>query len=131
MSRRITRKAEWRARTKNVTDRSSSAEGRSATKGGAALVIQLSGTASVVLGILLVLLGLSIVLLVVDVLRSADLDPKQKAAWVVAFLLGTFFTAVIYFAQGRTSRLGRIASVCMALAILLSLVVISVLVLRM
>ncbi len=84
----------------------------------------------VALGTLIATLVVSILLLVAEVVRSDDLDGKRKLAWVLALVVGSFFTAVIYFAQGRTGRLGRAASVLMVVGILLAIGIIVVLVLR-
>lgn len=75
---------------------------------------------------LLCMLAVSILFLVAEVVASRQLTAKQKLAWIAALLLGTFFTAVIYFAQGKTGRLGRAASVLMAAAIALALGIILV-----
>lgn len=75
---------------------------------------------------LLCMLAVSILLLVAEVAASRQMTAKQKLAWITAFLLGSFFTAVIYFAQGKTGRLGRAASILMAAAIALALGIILV-----
>lgn len=82
------------------------------------------------LALLLALFALSILLLVIEVLRSEDLSASQKLAWALALVVGSFFTAVIYFAQGRTGRLGRIASLVMSAGILMAIGIIVALALR-
>ncbi len=90
--------------------------------------VPLSG--KVALGTLVATLVASILLLIAEVVGSDDLDWRRKLTWVVALVVGSFFTAVIYFAQGRTGRLGRAASVLMVVAILLAIGIIVALVLR-
>jgi ABC-type sugar transport system substrate-binding protein len=82
------------------------------------------------LAVLFLLLVLSLLLLVVEVARADDLSLLQKLAWILALFIGTFFTAVIYFAQGRTGRLGRAASISMSAGILLAIGIIVALALR-
>lgn len=69
---------------------------------------------------------ISIVLLVADAARSPGLSPAARAGWAVAFVVANFFTAVLWFAQGRTGRTGRIGSVALVAAIGLSIAVIVV-----
>ena len=76
----------------------------------------MSATAAL-LFVTLVLFGVSIVLLIVDVLRSPGLSPAARAGWTAAFVVGSFFTAVLWFAQGRTGKPGRLGSVVMVVAI--------------
>ncbi|MER3396254.1 MAG: hypothetical protein C4318_03480 [Acidimicrobiia bacterium] len=90
----------------------------------------ISFSAKITLAVLIGMLLLSLALLAVEVATADDLKPAQKAGWLLALLIGTFFTAVIYFAQGRTGRLGRLASVLIALGILLALGIVAVLALR-
>ena len=56
-------------------------------------------------------LVIPVVLCIIEVLRSDDLSGRAKAAWVASLAIINFFAIIIYFAQGRTGRLGRIASV--------------------
>lgn len=66
------------------------------------------GTASLIA--VLASFGLAILLVIIEVVRDPDLSPKAKAGWVVGLVITNFFAITIYFAQGRTGRLARIAS---------------------
>ena len=71
----------------------------------------------VLLIVSLVLFALSIVLLIVDVWKSPGLSTTARLAWTAAFVVGNFFTCVVWFAQGRTGRPGRVGSVLLVLGI--------------
>lgn len=75
----------------------------------------------VVVGVLL----LSVVLVIVEVLRSKNLSAGVKAGWVAALVLTNFFAVVIYFAQGHTGRLARIASYLLMLGLFGSMVLVA------
>jgi hypothetical protein len=81
---------------------------------------------AILLVIALTLYGLSVALLVVDALRSPGLSPAARAGWAVALVVGNFFAIVLWFAQGRTGRYGRIGSIVLVLAIAVSIAVIVV-----
>ena len=80
--------------------------------------------------IALVLYGLSIILLVIDVVRAPDLSGAARVGWSVALVVTSFFGVVLWFAQGRTGRIGRVGSVVLVLAIAISIVVIVIEALR-
>lgn len=90
--------------------------------------ISLSG--KLALFALFALFALSLLLLIAEVLRADDLRPAHKLAWALGLVLGSFFTAVVYFAQGRTGRLGRVASVLMSAGFVLAIGIIIALALR-
>lgn len=75
-------------------------------------------------------LTLSVVLVIVEVLRADDLSPGAKAAWTAALIVTNFFAIVIYFAQGRTGRLGRVASFLLMLGLFGSMAIIAAALLR-
>lgn len=58
-----------------------------------------------------------VLLCIIEVIRAEDLSTAAKAGWVTALILTNFFAIVIYFAQGRTGRLGRIASYLLMLGL--------------
>ncbi|RIK08321.1 MAG: hypothetical protein DCC49_08920 [Acidobacteria bacterium] len=64
---------------------------------------------------------LSIVLVVIEVIRDPELSTKAKAGWVAGLVLTNFFAITIYFAQGRTGRLARIASYLLMLGLFASM----------
>ncbi len=90
----------------------------------------ISSGGKIALAGVLMLFALSLLLLIAEVLRSDDLRPAQKLAWSLGLIFGNFFTVVIYFAQGRTGRLGRLSSVLMSAGIVLAIGIIAALVIR-
>ena len=72
----------------------------------------------------LAMLAVSVMLLVVDAVRSPGLSRLARAGWVAAFVVTSFFAAVLWFAQGRTGRAGRLGSVALVAGIALSIAVI-------
>lgn len=68
----------------------------------------------------------SVVLLVADAIRSPGLSRAARVAWCVALVVGNFFAAVVWFAQGRTGVVGRIGSVALVGAIAASIAVITI-----
>ncbi len=81
---------------------------------------------TVLLASSLALLAVSVVLLVVDALRSPGLSRAARAGWVAAFVVTSFFAAVLWFAQGRTGRAGRLGSIALVAGIALSIAVIAI-----
>lgn len=65
--------------------------------------------------------ALSILLVIIEVLRDASLSPKAKAGWVMGLVITSFFAITIYFAQGRTGRLARIASYLLMIGLFASM----------
>jgi hypothetical protein len=66
----------------------------------------------------------SIALLVVDVVRQPDFSPLARLLWALAMVIGSFFTVVIWFSQGRTGKAGRLGSILLVLAIGVSIAVV-------
>ena len=83
-------------------------------------------TAAVLFAIALSLYAVSVGLLVADVIRSPGLSTGARAGWAAALVVGSFFAIVLWFAQGRTGKVGRYGSVVLVLAIVVSIAVIVV-----
>lgn len=64
---------------------------------------------------------LSILLVIIEVIKDPDLSPKSKAGWVAGLVITNFFAITIYFAQGRTGRLARIASYLLMIGLFASM----------
>lgn len=65
--------------------------------------------------------ALAILLVIVEVIRDETLSPGAKAGWVAGLVIGNFFTITVYFAQGRTGKLARIASYLLMLGLFASM----------
>lgn len=75
--------------------------------------------------VVMTLFALAILLVIVEVLRDPELSVAAKLAWVAGLVITTFFAVTIYFAQGHTGRLARIASYLLVLALIASMALIA------
>lgn len=79
---------------------------------------------------MLACLALAVVLVLIEILRSDDLSSGAKAAWAAALVVTNLFAITIYFAQGRTGKLGRIASYLLMLGLFGSMALVAAALLR-